>query len=164
MRDYRAKDMDTGKWVYGMVYPNICIDLQLDIEYYYFFVIDYGDVRDSFLFSIRQATEMIDREGKWDHITGAFVKVYPESVGQFTGFKDVGGRRIYEGDIVIVPRGFDGKRYTRCNKCNATVKFKDGRYFVYEDDEPVWQIFDWCKLEKIGNKYDNPELLEQYYD
>ena len=44
--------------------------------------------------------------------TNASIPVHTDSVGQFTGFEDMDGNKVFEGDIVDeVHFGFDGSEY-----------------------------------------------------
>lgn len=77
--------------------------------------------------------------------------VIPETVGQFTGFKDVDGKEIFEGDIL---KGDD---------LIVKVVWKNGHFLAYDLDE-ISDYLDFLlntfRLKVIGNIHDNPELLE----
>lgn len=88
-----------------------------------------------------------------DNITafesGMFYKVDPATVGQYNGMKDKHGKKIFEGDIVIL------------FETNSGV-------VVYDDNSAGFAIpGDGCGLcvsnanerEVIGNIHDNPELM-----
>jgi hypothetical protein len=77
-------------------------------------------------------------------------QVIPETVGQFAGFRDKNGRKIYEGDI----DGTDGvNMYVAFENGTYGLKYKKGdRYF---DD-----CINWDQCEIIGNIFENPELLQ----
>ena len=80
------------------------------------------------------------------------------NIMQFTGFKDMGGKDIYEGDIL---------RFERGNI--APIVFRLGCFFVghndidFEDDDtPLGEFVDGyptAKFEVVGNLYENAELI-----
>ena len=76
----------------------------------------------------------------------------PETVGQFTGIDDREGEKIFEGDIFKI--GAEDNIYT--------VKFDYGCFLAYEDDVQVGILAELSTkiIKKIGNIYDNKELLK----
>ena len=108
----------------------------------------------------------------WDFFaTEWWVKIIPETVGQYIGLKDVKGEMIFEGDIVKWDDRSDG-RYWRfavvgldpdiqfnCKHLkqvdgvdNSTDRLFRFGNFIYKDTESY--------LEIVSNIYDNPELLK----
>lgn len=85
-----------------------------------------------------------------------FIKIIPETVGQYTGINDINGNKIFEGDIVNCK--------SRTDRANMFVSFKDGKFVMElceefkENIRGHYQIECFDK-EVIGNIYDNPELL-----
>lgn len=73
-----------------------------------------------------------------------WVKVIPETVGQFTGLYDKNGKKIFEGDIVESPHGTQGFIEWQNAECAFLVNIGDD-----------WQTMDDCPYEVISNIYDN---------
>ena len=104
---------------------------------------------------------------------GQSLKVIPETVGEFTGVVDEHGINIFEGDIVKV----EEIGYVPFTK-TGVVAFEEGRFGIkyssaYQDEDIFWafdKTGEWrdgnasgnltYKYYVIGNKFDNPELLE----
>ena len=80
---------------------------------------------------------------------------------QYTGLKDRNGKEIYEGDIIQIPDDYEmygmacGEKYE--------VDFKNGRFRLrpkYRPDALGYDLEGVEECEVLGNKYENPELLE----
>lgn len=100
--------------------------------------------------------------------------VLPETVGQYTGWKDKNGKRIFEGDILTFPdTGEDGYEYKEGYDFTnvATVYWNNGRWELADfgdENSGVMDDLDFCHddfigifpcSEVIGNIHDNPELI-----
>lgn len=103
-------------------------------------------------------TYIHDGDGIWlaDETTDV-VKVDPATVGLYTEYKDVTGRRICDNDLVEWENLMGAKM-------RSVIVF-DGRAFVFADEDEyrsgkfeggLWA----CKCRIIGNIHDNPELLK----
>ena len=77
--------------------------------------------------------------------------VNPETVGQYTGLKDLHGTRIFEGDVVT------HKNYAFDVYYNTEYA---GFYPFYDADNGAGYGVEAKNCEIIGNVFDNPELLE----
>lgn len=80
-------------------------------------------------------------------------EVDPATVGQYIGLKDKNGKRIFEGDIVDILTE---------NEEIGVVEYEDGGFLVSADGFCVdfHANINGTDLDVIGNKWDNPELME----
>jgi len=77
--------------------------------------------------------------------------VVPETIGQYTGITDSNGKKIFEGDVVAID-------YEKV-KVKGFVQYQGAAFYVATNSD-LWEIDNYCSLWLLGNKYDNPELLE----
>lgn len=138
---FRGKQLDNGEWVYGF-YAHIVVDSLKGYEKHYI-IPDYA----SALYGL---------------------EVDPVTVGQCTGLPDKTGVMVFEGDIVNIifytrPRPWLGTiQYRTENACFASMHKAN-----IEGNEDIPRIIgkfglrDDETLEIIGNRWDNPELLER---
>jgi len=133
--EFRGKSPMTNKWVYGYLF--------FDNE--------------------KKEYQIRDKKGWFTYLC------VDESIGQYTGYKDKNGKKIFENDIIFLEE----------EKLYGLVCFEYGRWYVFWygwiDKEGIGYVFDivnenplddentndnqiWLAI--VGNKYDNPELLE----
>lgn len=90
--------------------------------------------------------------------------VIPETVGQFTNMTDANDNQIFEGDILAFIDELETcDNYNKVQRIGK-VTFENGS-FVIEDNNGVkhYRWIDYnCK--KVGNIYDNPELINDYIE
>ena len=131
---FKAKRVDNGEWVKGYLFSD-------------------GMINSKRMFV--GSLVITDYEGtacdEWN-IETDFCEVIPETICQCTGLTDKNGRKIFESDIIHIgdksipyivewhDTGFMGK----------AIKAMDRIGLKY------WS----AQIEVIGNKFDNPELLE----
>lgn len=96
-----------------------------------------------------------------DYIVHEFwVKVDPDSVGQYTGSKDKNGcKEIYEGDVYQYNVQTPVAGYAFESNHTAEVTYDDGAFWV-GDYLLIDAIENDDESEIIGNKFEHPELLE----
>lgn len=150
---FRGKRVDNGEWVYG----------------YYAHFKDMHDVKADIIYT-----------GYADIHMGSLLPecydVNPETVGQYTGLSDKNGVKIFENDIVRY-----GKKNWVVNWNDETfrweISLKDGcyQYPIYDGQgypkyvdritlgwvAAEFQLSGQLSVEVIGNKFDNPELIER---
>ena len=92
-------------------------------------------------------------------------EVIPETVGEFTGLVNVGGRKIFEGDIAQ----WENRRFVVRRECDTLGgSWSDTAYILDEIGVSGGMSFEDtidelnCEIcvEIIGNIHDDPELLK----
>ena len=78
--------------------------------------------------------------------------ISPKTLGQYTTIKDKDDDKIYEGDIVMTENGNIGLIISVDGA--FVVKYRDGT-----EDALYWTAGKGLRI--VGNKFDNPELLEE---
>lgn len=82
--------------------------------------------------------------------------VYAETVGQYTGFKDKNGKKIFDGHII---------RNLKTKETAVVQWFPEHFAFMVwcKSSNEVGFLYECTKsnIEVIGNIHDNPELLKQ---
>lgn len=132
--EFRGKRVDNNDWCYG------------------FLCFHYVDGKNSFGFIYNGISKLYSQSHckNFDVIT--------KTICQYTGFKDVRGNEIYEGDILSLD-GFWSVR----------VEYEKGSFMVRDVDKVRYNNlicnchigdFNISEWKIIGNIYDNPELLE----
>lgn len=122
---FRGKRKDNGKWVEGslLIYNDI---VALD---------PYAEPTEYWIMS------------------DGLEQVISETVGQYTGFDDKNGKKIFEGDVVNCTFCYDVGQYPRYETETRVVGFKISGFYPFTKS-----THDPCEV--IGNIHDNPELLE----
>ena len=119
---FRGKRIDNGEWVYGSLFVgfNKC-------------------------YICPEAIAMYNFDGAL--CLGGFIEVDPYTVGQHTGLTDKHGKKIFEGDILLLRPGRP-----------HVVRFEDGAFILEYSAIPMSFAI---KFEIIGNIYNNPEFFKE---
>lgn len=141
MREYlfHGKRLDNDEWVEGDLFQDRDLGT-VHIQGFDYYSTEEGLQRDGYSF-----------------------EVDPETVGQFTGLADKNGRKIFEGDIIerrLLPtKQICTKSIAKYAERHAAFAINDINGNVIEDylDSILQMNFE---IEVIGNRWDNPELLE----
>ena len=121
---FRGKQLGSGNWVYGYVYCGDKFGCSTDIN---------------------NAVEVSILNNDYDEY-----EIVKETLGQFTGLKDINGKEIYEGDIVnYFASGTSTIEYIAGGF--RVVNRKYGHDFMGDTKGSI---------EVIGNINDNKELLD----
>lgn len=83
------------------------------------------------------------------------IEVDSSTICQCTGLKDKNGKLIWENDIVETQYG---KAVVVWDKSGWRIKWIDD--LIWRKDLHYWVNDNSWRIEVIGNKFDNPELLE----
>lgn len=132
---FRGKRLDNGEWVEGSPLYNA-----LGMCY---FVLGLSDNSETGIISLR------------------YVRVDPETVGQWTGLIDSSGRHIFEGDIIANGYIYTDLRYEILYNSDMSSFVMKVPSDVQSNGMPLTELF----VQRfgrivIGNIYDNAELLK----
>ena len=90
--------------------------------------------------------------------------VVEETIGQYIGIKDKNGKKIFDGDIIAMGRESPkliAYKAERGGFCTANINELNAWYCdPYNIPSENWWRDYGSKFEIVGNKYDNPEMLE----
>lgn len=85
-------------------------------------------------------------------------EVIPETVSEYTGLTDKNGKKIFDGDIMVFCKGATHPFEIKWDGLGWKMFTADGKRI--KDSFESGEIQHMQKSEVIGNKWDNPELLE----
>lgn len=135
---FRGKRLDNGEWITGSFHT-------------------YGD--GVFISEIELRS---NQDENWQAVAE---EVIPESVGQCTGKKDEkGSMLVYEGDVVkFTPLTFSNRQWSiKFEKPHIGIVIYNKKRSCYDikTNNDAHNLVQTVNIEIIGNKTDNPKLLE----
>ena len=141
---FKAKRVDNGEWVEGYY---LCDNLKNN------------DMQNDYEIHSMLA---IEKETQTNTIKTMFYEIDPNTLSQYTRLKDKHGNKIFENDIVTMSNenyvivwettGNDPEYKIQGFGCNHIKGYMGNIPLRTKQNE---------RLEIIGNKFDNPELLEK---
>lgn len=145
---YRAKDIDTNKWVYGF-YAELPYGLSSSGC-----MGEFSDVAPYILTCKTKQSSLFSNAEPHEVIVCETCKIDEKTLGQCTGLKDKNGKLIYEGDILKINE-YKLPVEVKRNNLGFELYRKPTHLVGYHNDKYIPEN---CKV--IGNVYENPELLE----
>jgi uncharacterized phage protein (TIGR01671 family) len=135
---FRGQRFDNKEWVYG----------SLSVEY------------EGSCFITFWVSELIEPENNYREMVSKYVKVIPETVGQFTGLLDKNGNNIFEGDIVkVLNKPYESKEpiiVVWGKKSHGwSLKFNCGKRYEKNPMIKYYSLPSSKNIEIIGNIHEN---------
>jgi len=103
---------------------------------------------------------IIDGTNTVDYDIGEIQEIINETRGQYTCVPDKNGEKLFEGDITTCGMNDENDNWV---EHNAVVRYDSdwGMFVFYMPEIDQDQMLDTAfMVEKLGNIYDNPELLK----
>lgn len=138
---FKAKRLDNGEWVIGNLITNVFFRLGQSIPY-----ILCPDKAEYDCFE-----DFTEENGIFE--------VRPDTICQCTGLKDKNGKLIWENDIARDKHGNCYKAFWQNNYYQFSWICVKSDIFSIGAKWDLWS-FKSFEIEVIGNRFDNPELLE----
>lgn len=133
---FRGKRLDSGEWITGQL-------------------LNFEDGRARIC---ERGTDIFCYEKDESIIQTVAHRIAPETVGQYTGFVDKNGKKIFEGDIVSI---CNSKTFFFIVYWNHAVKSFILKSTVNGVNGIDCNVLNSTQdIEVVGNIYDNPELIK----
>jgi len=165
-RLYRGKRIDNGKWVYGWPYSLKPFSNVKEMEKRNHPLL--GEVYILMLnleWDVESQFNYLKDPKAFSHLSESVWKVYPDTVTEYIGREDINHEKIYRGDLVkvVVEQLFDEvEKVGEIEYCDELA-----RYVIDFPEEGVTLddvLVELYQIEKVGNEWDNPELLDSLVD